>query len=789
MDLERIFLEVNGSSIPPGWSVWLDTPPDRGNDNPDYVKLASLESAHLMLWVYSPWEGAPNELARIRVDASLGSDRSIRDTVTCIAFLHLFADFELFYLKQVDQDVLSPLVGCKWDRIQPGAEGLYVFSILNKGTINDTYDIRLNTPPIEAGWNWYFAETGTLEISISLTSPSLASMFGGRTGATFTVAVEAPYNATKDTDMLVYLKGISEELGRSDPRMDELHMIVGERSGLNITVDRPVIESYIGGELIFHVGLTNTGNKDVMMVLLGVEGKTSGLIVMFPEDPIPVYQGQTKWVPVTLNRPHWFRYDSEPGSKWFLNILAVVEGLPSVGNRVTVTFITPAVKGLGAYIQPPSDADLEPGGSLNCSMRISSWSNFNETVTVEPEGAGENLDVEVLDDEGKIVDEVGMEKGELREFIVRVAAREEARVGNYEIIFRLIPEVNEPMLLQLQVNVTQVAGIEAVFRGNATITAGRGLIRERSRYSVLVTNAGNGPDIVSLRLGKHFYLDPMVKVDLDKGWYASFAGIRLIPGDERVSMKVDNLSLLAETEVIEGLYYDLWSPDLSGPCLQDVEFMLGTGNTAEVEIIVWGESEGGYEIVDDMRMELLVGSRGWSERIVLTLYHDLIYPDLAFSDMAYSLYDNDGYIIEEPPLDEEFILVVEAMNIGDGVSENTTIEAVRSGILICRKDIGPLEPGEVRDISIPVRLEGEGAVVILYLDPDNTVHESEDQFVGDDLGNNNRLTIGLKVKDGGAKGDSPLVYVIAGLTGAIAFVAAALILMTRPWRKVRGPVH
>jgi len=82
LNKDLIYVKIEPDSIPEGWSAHLQNPPDRGNPNPNYVKLASEGTADITLTVYAPWEGEIGEMARINISVNSSSDEWAEDSAT-----------------------------------------------------------------------------------------------------------------------------------------------------------------------------------------------------------------------------------------------------------------------------------------------------------------------------------------------------------------------------------------------------------------------------------------------------------------------------------------------------------------------------------------------------------------------------------------------------------------------------------------------------------------------------------------------------------------------------------
>ena len=68
--------------------------------------------------------------------------------------LEINYDFNAGYTKPVDMSPISLYQGYKWDKISPGATGIYSFEVANVGNVNDTYALTITGFPM----NWSLFE-------------------------------------------------------------------------------------------------------------------------------------------------------------------------------------------------------------------------------------------------------------------------------------------------------------------------------------------------------------------------------------------------------------------------------------------------------------------------------------------------------------------------------------------------------------------------------------------------------------------------------------------------------
>ena len=140
-----------------------------------------------------------------------------------------------------------PLDWGKSTRLETGMSAEYWILVSNFGDKNNSYHLRLDDPPIDIGWQWYFIENGELSLNISLTAAHIQDEFGGRSFQTFRVYVKAPIDArTSRIDMSVKAEIIGQDYLDSNTTLidrDELTIALGEIGFWNIpfNLDSPYI--------------------------------------------------------------------------------------------------------------------------------------------------------------------------------------------------------------------------------------------------------------------------------------------------------------------------------------------------------------------------------------------------------------------------------------------------------------------------------------------------------------------------------------------------------------------
>lgn len=748
LNRDKIYVKIQQDSVPEDWKAWLDTPEYKGNPDPDFVKLASEETADLTLYVEAPWEGDIGEMARINVTVNSSRDEFAEDTITLLTVLDLNVDFDLFYLKQVDTDPLSDYKDKKWDKINPGGEGLYTMSINNKGNLNDSYLMTLSTPPRDAGWNWYFIETGTLNATVSLTAPTLADQFGGVTGQTLTVKVECPIGASKDTQIPILLKGTSE-LSRSSEieeitKRDEIIMVVGEQHELQLKIEESTRYVDPNGTVEFYLLISNLGNEEVINVLLNVEGKTSGWNVKYPEEPIPVYQGQTKSVPLRVKAPGYARANS----KLVLNVVGKIEGATNIRATAPCTVIVNHVHDFDA-VAIDKRVSVDPGKSVWFTMQIKNLGNGEDLIIPSAYEILLDWNLTFYNREGFQKYEVPIDYDENIFLQGRIKVPEGTRTGPYVVGVNLTGQ-GSSSIVYVRVNVNQTFDLRVkTIDGDNNMTAD---IRpdQEIPFVIKVSNLGNGLETISLKLGARYdHTNDAMDVLYD-GWEGKFVAVANTPDFTTNVRPYDFREPIVISNLRSDVYY---TPNYTAAAesgidlseIRELDLVLDKGQTAWVHLTLKAPA---FDSGQSSQSTIEVAGKGIGPadydvaRIILTV----LTPDLEFvGGIEFSGGTSDS---ADAMVGDVLTIMVKVTNSGDIPAENVDVQLLIDGV---EKKVSTLrsiknDTDDVKTVIFSWVAEAGEHEVRVEIDPENTIIESHDQFTRGGEGDNNYVKTTVDVE-------------------------------------------
>jgi uncharacterized membrane protein len=784
---DKVTVKIDENSIPSGWTAWLDTPPHKGDENPGYVMLASQETADLTLYVYAPWEGDIGEMARINISANSTRDMFATDDITTLSVLDLYVDFDLLYLKNPSTDPLDPLVNKKWDKINPGGEGLYTISILNKGNINDTYEIYLNDPPDETEWDWYFIETNSRTASLDLSAPIFKDI-GAVSGATLTLQVKCPLDALKDTQLPIILTGTSvlslDSAIEEITKIDELIMVVGEHNELQLRIEDSTKYVDPNATVEFQLLITNLGNKDVINVKLSIDGAQSGWDIRFPEEAIPVYQSQTKSVPIRIKAPG----DAVANSKLVLSIIGVIEGATQYRSQAPLTVIVNHVYDFDAVVLEKEGIAVNPGETVKFNIQISNLGNGEDVIHPSAYEILLDWNLTFYNREGYQKYEITLDRNDNIFLVARLKVPDGTRTKDDYTVGVNLTGQGSSKVVYIKVKVNQTYDLRVRTEGGASNFTGTIQPNQEEPFSIVVSNMGNGWENVRLSLGRQYddIRDSMGA--LYEGWVGKFVAVSNTP-DFTVNIKQkDFQSPIVISNLVADVYYtpDRDIANATGTSLDEIREInigLDMGMTAWVHLVMKAPSDEVNDLRQATSIEVAGVGDGPEDFEVVQFSLTVLSPDLAFHK-----HDNDKYVQLSGDKEAGSVLtiVVKITNLGDIDAENVDVQLLVDGVEKKTQTLRAVKTEENNTLDVKTVIfswvaEAGEHEITLVIDPDNTVIESADQFIHQGANNNNEISVKVDVSGRNIVKEAASEYPIIStlliiLLAIIALVAAALVL-------------
>ena len=305
-------------------------------------------------------------------------------------------------------------------------------------------------------------------------------------------------------------------------------------------------------------------------------------------------------------------------------------------------------------------------------------------------------------------------------------------------------------------------------------------VNEVKTYKLKVTNNGNDDDLAVLSLGRLFYDNPLVRAPMNQGWKASFYGVTMTDQVHRKEVRISYPELRNIEWLEEDTYYRLTSVGEYPYNYHDIEFQIGPGETWYVDVVVWAESKDGRSLVDDTTIQMIGRSIDPSVLEKIHLVLSISYPDLMFGEI-HQFFNSKGVPVEEPLSEGDHTLLFTVNNYGNSSSPATYIISTIDGEMMIRNELGPMEPGSRREITITFTLTEGPHTIRIELDPQNDVHELNDQVVDDGKHDNNLMSIMVEID--GEKDTLPVAALAIGLTISILAMTGLLFVLLFVWRR------
>lgn len=774
---ERFNISVIKTDHNVDWSFYLDIPPDHGDPNPYYVELARGEMKTIHLLVTAPWEGDHREMVRLTVEVRSTEEKLVYDRITTTSELDLFLDFELNYLMQPSGDPLDPMVGKKHDTVMPGSKGLYTISILNKGNVNDTYDISLNEPT--PGWDWHFIETGKRYADISLTAAILVEQHGGVSGATFTIQVQSPETATAGMIFPLILSGTSRlatEWFIELEKNDTLNFIVGEVHDFEIEVpDGPFLFEgfYSPWGLEIPVNITNLGNVDPISVLLSVNGSYPQIGVSYWDDPFPVSKGSTFTRTITIYIIEPGMMTDPAGTVYEFQISAESGGLYRNGS---FEVILGERSSLEISTDPGVIEDIRPETNFEMNLIIKNRGNIDEVLNITADADKIPKGVMVaFGDKEEITRNLSYGSNITIPFSINISGIIPPGIQNITLIIK--NEDGRTWDFTFQVNVLQKAGLDIILpNGLETMRIQMGVQEEYQGYFG-ITNSGNIDldtrlyfisieDNESVMSGSSPLECKFTMTGLTLTREGDFAGQSIIP---RGIIDVRNLS-----SDIEYLFLDYTYSIRDG-------LIIPGGMTVWITYRILINHDEGHSRVHSFEPSLIgayLGTYTWRD-----FHIDVLYPDIEIVDEVLFL-GQRGETTSFFDRGETINAFINVRNSGQIRSNATDIDVYIDNELERDFLLVPLDPDEEKGYTFSFDLDSGVHHIRIAVDDQNLVYELNDQFMENSIPYSNVREYDLSVKEDietdDAKNDLKISwYIIIALIIGIILVGSIFVFLSR----------
>ncbi len=771
--------------LSPGWKCHTEIPPSHGIENPDFIFLIPNDQKQFQVYIEAPWEGEIGELGRFNISATLSDDKTICDKMVLMAGLDQFVDFELNFLKQASTDPLDPLEGKKWGMITPGDEGIYTISILNKGNVNDTYDLSLNSPPKDLGWDWYFIETNRTTANVSLTSPPFAEQFGGITGTSYTVFVRSPDFFLGGSQIPIKLTVSSRNasiLNETLEKEDTLILVVQSYPDFEIEVPDEPIPIFPNYTVEVPIGITNTGNKDLIYVILSIEGKQPGWTVRYPEEPLGVFQGQTRRILIKVSF-----HEIELGISWKAGNIYPVEisgKSDSLVRNDTFTMYVERISAILTVLNPDTVQYIDPGGSKDYQLLLANGGTGDEVLnlTVDPAIEGDDISISFIDIPSTEMMWLPWGGEILLDFIINVGIK--APMGFHTIIIQLTTESGYFSVIEIKINITHVRSFELITPQDMDSFYLQMEPGEYHSFTVGIKNTGNiGLDIVPM-FGRRAlsHPDQFTSSNLECTFSFDWISLRGDNSEEtRVTFTGENVTV---SDLFNGVLYRLEDEIKKG----GFDVSIDTGEVLWIGMHFTLPDYNGEKMVPAMSLSFLVKEKVLNLIERFDLGVSVLYPDLTITDVIVKT-DENIFMNSSCKVGDVMIITVYVKNIGDVTSLETTVRFNFDEEAYELFDIGPMDPGDLRYFTTNITLGAGYHDISFEVDPLNYVYEKNDQFMeGSQPGANIWKRTFLVEKENEESDGLPLWLALLNIGLVLLLLISASVFLILIRRRSKGPI-
>ncbi len=725
---EKVMIGVDRSSVRRNWTAWVETPEYQGEPNPGFVMLAHGERANISLWVSAPWEGNYGEMARINVTGYCSLDPAKNDTCTTLSVLDIMVDYDLHFIDPSNDDPFDTGAGRNNVTVDQGSKTHAPLLIWNRGNINDTYTLTLDPPPLDQGWIWYFAETGTRTIDLSLTAPTMCEVFGGESSRILDVVVHCPADGYGGWEIPVkvmpdsYQYRINGIEALQSPAT--LMVKIREMASIQILVMGAFTHASPGGETEATVQIWNTGNIKEMELDLTVEDMYNISTLNSPIDPVVVDMGKTIYETINLTISPRAMAETT-----YLLIVNASNEKFGVWDTDQLRIQADPVQGLEVDIDLNDDV-VCPGNPARGVLRVRSLANFDDEICVNLSSSFPGLEMEFTVSPGGLKGYFELPAFSKISSEVMVTTAGSVPAGKYQLSVSITPKSMATRNFTQEITVGPYTEVTLGFENGMDVFSSSIEYGSDTTFTVKVTNSGNVPSVIGIILARDFIGNEFVPFPFDEDWQCSFTGVQrynyayrqvLIQG--RYSLDLTQVSIEPDTA------YLFQDPQGMPVNIHYIEVDLRARSSIYLKIGALYGKEDGIVLEDQLSFRVLARVVGKDQNDIASAFLAVVYPDLEF--VGPPLFkDSRGQTIEHPTSGKEFMMIVEVRNSG-GSDSCEVIVGLTVGAGPDRScDLPSLKPGEVHEAIFILDLEKGQHSFELRIDQDNVLHEYNDQFNG-----------------------------------------------------------
>jgi len=647
-------------------------------------------------------------------------------------------EFDVQFLLEPSNDVLDPLYGKKWASLNWGNKATYWVMISNHGEENDTFHLELHGPWENSGWDLFYFDQNRLEVDVQLTSCVLRDLYGGRSVAVIPLHVNIPGGRRDELiDLTINAISISDqrELGGDAPvDSDDMYFRIWESQSMYLPdLSQRIFHVEPGKWLTIPFQLRNMGNKGSIDMTVKVEEdafwrstyrdfeyiytRNSYLLEFeWTEAHLSIKQGIKVNKDIRVRIPSGLFGSDEV---FQFRVSAQIDGYDRYEISRVYTLISTSFLDIRVYMPDSGHVDIIPGESNLTKVCIINSIRENDIIydfhLLDPNG----VTIEIFNETMTPVSELEVPQDEVTCFFVEFHIPSDTPPARIDLTLVMRPRYFRTIFFKITLNVKENRSIvllptDPLLPGKVPFLPGEG------RSLVFgIRNDGNTFRNVSLELIGEEVHDPL----LGSGWSSRTEWVSQIrePPYFR-GLRPDEVPLLTY-----GSDHDLGY--LIPEHLDGKKVILGVapGETVWASLRVECPDRGGSSIVPSISSRAVLLSLEGEVLDDMRLELNVVYPDLEVTDLT--VVDDKGEPIDSAAKDQKLFVIINVSNRGTGYSGWVDAEVRADGSKVLDVPIWPLAPGEWLELTREFKGIVGSKELLVELDPENKVIESDDQFM------------------------------------------------------------
>jgi hypothetical protein len=678
-------------------------------------------------------------------------------------------DFDVQFILDPEDDILSPEYGKKWAHLEPGSIGRYWILITNLGDHEDTYLINLNEPPVDTGWNWYFLWGDEMTKELTLTSAEIRDQEGGKSFMVIPMQVVVPPDALRDYQTPIKVSAFSERdqvLYKDDTPIDtdELTIFIGSYSQIRFGSWRETLFHVDPGEWItLPFSVFNLGNRKTVNFTCMIDEndlwrstyrdfediyhmKTLLLDYNWKYAEFSVKNGQRIHQNISVRVPPYIAGDDEV---FQFRVFSRIVGTYFWSVSEIVTLIVDRYTELKASLVGESPYRIDPGESNRIDLNISNTFYNDDTIEeialVDPKG----IEMELFNKTKGPFTEIEVPGKKTVTIPLEIRAGEHYPPGPVDLQLTVRARYHDPIALNFTIEVEEKAIME-ILPTNTMISGVINVYPGLDKKIVIgIRNDGNSRDIVNLTMSRDDNSSEYIPDDV---WSFRTEWISQVR-EPAIIIELEPYNFPVDTSLFKDEFgYSLPEVLKNWP----IPLSIDPDETVWVCLDVLYPDDDGRHMLHRYQSRVVLSSAEGDILDEFQMVFEPGYPDLVFDDMLV-LTDPDGKDIGSVKDGDQVFFSINVTNIGQAISERTRVSVVSDGMEVVEIPIKPLAPGEEIDLIGHFTAKSGMDLIELRLDPENLVIESDDQFMEGSYDDANMIRTPISVEDDIDRDRAPLV--------------------------------